>query len=239
MEDKAAEPEVKTELETEKVTTTEKNPETKAPEEKVPESKEPEKKVEEKPAENAEEKKDEGKEPEKKPDEKKPEEKKPESKAPEKYELKLPKDTLLKPTVVERIAAEAKAQGLTNEQAQALLEREDRAVKEFRGEQQVFLDTKKVEWKEASSTDEEIGGENFARNSELAARVVNRFGTDALKREMDQTGYGNHPELVRLLVRIGHSMSEDQLVLPGAQPGGPKKTRAQKFYGDPPKKTDN
>ncbi len=49
------------------------------------------------------------------------------------------------------------------------------------------------------------------------------------------TSYGNNPELMRFLVRIGKAMSDDQLLL--AKGKGPeKKSAAEVFYG--PQKED-
>jgi hypothetical protein len=61
--------------------------------------------------------------------------------------------------------------------------------------------------------------------------VVARFGSDSLKAELSKTGYGNHPEMVRLLTRIGKAMAPDQLVLPGTQAGGTQKSAADVLYG--------
>jgi len=149
---------------------------------------------------------------------------------PEKYELKLPEGSPLDASAIERIAAEAKAQGLTNEQAQALLVRESNAVKGFWNATQERVKKEQDSWVEKSKSDAEIGGDNFVRNTELAHRVLQKFGSEELLNELDRTRYGNHPELVRLLSRIGKAMSEDQLVLPNSQ-GGTKRSIEDIFYG--------
>jgi len=153
---------------------------------------------------------------------------------PEKYDLKLPKDSLLTTEALERKAADAKARGLTNEQAQKELENENATIA-------TYVDTQKqqqeAEWKKQNEawvneikSDKEIGGEAFPKNVELAKRVVQRFGDDSFVKELDGTGFGNHPGLVRMLVKLGKAMSEDQLVLPGSQPAGAVKSSAEIFY---------
>ena len=42
------------------------------------------------------------------------------------------------------------------------------------------------------------------------------FATPALKAALNETGFGNHPELVRLFVKIGKSLSEDSFTTKGA-----------------------
>lgn len=150
---------------------------------------------------------------------------------PEKYELKLPKDSALSPEHVEKLSAYAKEQGLSNEQTQRLLERESQAVSEFAASQQAKIKETADSWFEKSKSDKEIGGEAFKQNAELAKRVVSRFGTEDFQKELNKTGLGNHPELLRVFSRIGKAMSEDQLIVPGAQASG-KRSIESLLYGD-------
>jgi len=113
---------------------------------------------------------------------------------------------------VEKTVAFAKKQGLSQDQAQATLDRESSVLSSFVDEQvdkQVALST---QWAEDVKNDKDIGGDAFEKNAELAKRVVNQFGTEELKKDLNSTGYGNYPGLVRMLVKVGQAMSEDQLV---------------------------
>ena len=151
---------------------------------------------------------------------------------PDKYEFTVPDGSLLEPAAVERIAAYAKAQGLSQTQAQALVERESAAAAAIKEGQVALVEDKKGEWMETAKTDKEIGGDMFPKNAELAKRVVARYFTDAFKEALENTGLGNHPELMRGLVRIGKSMTEDQLVLPGAAGAKTPKDPAEILYGE-------
>lgn len=157
------------------------------------------------------------------------EDKKEEEAPPEKYELKLSEDSLLDSSVVERIAAEAKERGLSQDDAQKLLDRENSAVTSYQKLQEEEYKQRSGAWVDEIKSDKELGGEAFNENAELAKRVTQRFGSEAFLKTLDETGLGNHPELVRTFVRIGKSMKDDQLVLPGAQPA-PKKTHAEILY---------
>ena len=152
--------------------------------------------------------------------------------APEKYELKLPEGSKLDASHLERIAADAKARGLSQEDAQAEVERNSKAQEAFAKQQdeqvKVYLEKLATEAK----ADKEIGGEAFVKNSELAKRVVDRFGTEEFKKALNDSGLGNHPELIRVFHRIGKIMSEDQLVLPGTQQKSEKKPAAEVLYGE-------
>lgn len=150
---------------------------------------------------------------------------------PEKYDLKLPKDSALSDSHLEKLSSYAKEKGLSNEQAQSLLERESQAVSDYAASQQAKLQEVSNSWVEQAKNDKELGGEGFKQNAEFAKRVVTRFGTDEFKKELNKTGLGNHPELLRVFSRIGKAMSEDQLVIPGVQSGG-KKSPESILYGD-------
>jgi len=149
---------------------------------------------------------------------------------PEKYDLKLPENSPLDKSVVDRIAAEAKKHGLSQEHAQSLLERENYAVSSHMNAQQEHLKAQANAWVEEVKSDTDIGGDNFQANTELAKRVVSRFGTEAFAKTLNETGLGNHPELVRTFVKIGKAMSEDQLVLPGSQNAPVKKSIEDTLY---------
>lgn len=150
------------------------------------------------------------------------------------FDLKAPKDSLLDTAAVDAIKAFAKEKGLSAEQAQAMLERESANVASFVEQQEQARDQMRSSWLEQTKTDKEIGGEQFNANAELAKRVVEKFGTDEFKKALDESGLGNHPELVRILARIGKAMGNDTLVVPGSTSGTPKPSMAERLYPSTP-----
>lgn len=202
----------------------------KAAEAKAPEAPKAEEKSESKPAEKKTEveAKAEPKVEEKK-EENKAEPEKP--KVPEKYELKLPKDSLMDPARVEKIASFAKERGLSQDQAQAVLERESDAISSYAASQQEALKQKASEWKTAVESDKEIGGPALTESVEFAKRALDKFASPTLKQQLNETGLGNHPELVRAFARIGKAMGDDKLVLPGSREN-PSRSFESILYGD-------
>lgn len=152
--------------------------------------------------------------------------------APEKYDLKLPEKSALDASAIERIAAYAKEQGLTNEEAQGLLEIESEAVSRYAQAQAEQVKSKVEGWKADVRKDKEIGGEAFEKNVELAKRVVERFASEDFKKALNETGLGNHPELVRVFFKIGLAMADDSLVQSGAQIGPKSRDVADLLYGN-------
>lgn len=140
--------------------------------------------------------------------------------APETYSLKLPDGSRLDPSRVEKIASLAKERGLSNEAAQEILTREHEAVDQYASAQATVLEKEKERWLTDLKADKEIGGDNLNKKVEQASRVVKKFGTPEFSKALNESGLGNHPELVRVFARIADAMGEDNLVLPGAAPSG-------------------
>lgn len=89
------------------------------------------------------------------------------------------------------------------------------------------------EWAHATARDPEVGGRNLEGAVRVAARVVNAFGSEGLKEVFRATGLGNHPEVVRFLMKVGRAMSEDTLL--GASQAGRSRgaSAAELIYGRP------
>lgn len=147
-------------------------------------------------------------------------------KPPETYDLKLGEGSKLDAKAVEDIAAFAKSNGLSQDAAKALLERENANFEAYvdavTAQQKAQLEAEQAEWIKTIETDTEIGGANAKKNMELAKRVVEKYGPEGFAKQLDETGLGNHPGLVKLIVRIlkAANFSEDTLVAaPTAPPG--------------------
>lgn len=150
------------------------------------------------------------------------------AKPPEKYDLKLPDGTPLDSSEIEKTADYARERGLSNDAAQELLRRDHEAVMGYidRAKEQV------AQWASQAQADKEIGGDAFAGNVETAKRFFDRFGSPALKKALNDTGLGNHPELIRLGLKAGKAMADDSFVKGGGSPET-KKSPAEVAYPHP------
>lgn len=149
---------------------------------------------------------------------------------PEKYDLKLPDGAHLDASAIEAVSAQAKALKLTNEQAQALLTEQDKAVAQYAAKQQAEWAEQGQKWVAEIKADPEIGGATFDASISKAKQAVEKFGTPAFREALESTGLGNHPEVVRVFARIGRAMSEDKLVT-GAGSSGAQRDPASVLYG--------
>ena len=131
---------------------------------------------------------------------------------PEKYEFEVDDDEPITDEHLDKIAQYAKEQGLSQEAAQKMVDMQSESLKAYDEAKTAEFEAAKENWFEEAKTDKEIGGDEFAKNAELAKRVVQKFGTEKFADDLNTLGFGNHPELLRIFTRIGRAMSEDTLV---------------------------
>ncbi len=119
--------------------------------------------------------------------------------------------------------------GLTQDQAQKLINLEVQArEKETIASQNAWTET--VEgWKKASTNDKEFGGGALDENLTVAKEAVHAYGNDAFKEMLEITGITNHPEMIRFLVKAGKAVAEDKIIQGSGGVQG-EKTQAQKLY---------
>jgi len=142
--------------------------------------------------------------------------------APEKYEFNnkvadAPDE--LDPEVLTAFGDVAKELNLPQDAAQKVL---DKVAPVIQARQAKAIEETKVDWANQSKSDQEFGGESLTDNLNVAKASLDTFGTDALKSLLQETGLGNHPEVIRFMYRAGKAISEDSYVgnSEGANPTG-------------------
>ena len=132
--------------------------------------------------------------------------------APETYEFntKITDESAeLDPEVVTAFGEVAKELDLPQDAAQKVL---DKVAPVIQAKQAKVLEQVKVDWANDSQADKEFGGENLAENLEIAKKSLDAFGSDSLKSLLHETGFGNHPEIIRFMYKAGKAISEDSYV---------------------------
>jgi hypothetical protein len=148
-----------------------------------------------------------------------------------KFDLKLPEKTVLEQAHLDAVTSYAKEKGLTPEQAQEILNRDSQLVSSYVDRQQKQFEAQIESWVKETQSDKELGGNTFKESVHLADQVVKKFGSPELIEGLRATGFGNHPELIRLLTRIGKSIDNDKLILAGSNGAGGKRSMEDIFYG--------
>ena len=132
--------------------------------------------------------------------------------APDQYEFN---DTVadapevLDPEVLTAFGEVAKDLNLPQEDAQKVLDKVAPVIQERQAKE---LERVQAEWANDSKSDSEFGGEALSDNIGVAKTALDTFGTDALKSLLQETGFGNHPEIIRFMYRAGKAISEDGYV---------------------------
>lgn len=149
--------------------------------------------------------------------------------APENYESFTPQEGReFDPTVIGKFSEAAKAANLTQEQAQTFLDTMAPALAERQTEQ---VNALKASWADAAKTDKEYGGEKLGENLSVAKKALDEFGSPELKSLLDDSGLGNHPEVIRFFYKAGKAISEDSYV-GGKKTDGGVKDPAKVLYPD-------
>lgn len=179
----------------------------------------------------------------KKEGDKKPDDKKATVRAPEKYEdFKLAEGVKLAPELKGKFEAVARELDLPQADAQKLLDMAPELNKAFAAELVDIAGKTSLKWADETKQDKEIGGggdkATLDKNLALVAKARDAFATPELlallapfdaKTNPNGTGFGNHPEVVRLFMRLGGSISEDNKLVTGSG-SKQEQTAAQKLY---------
>ena len=143
---------------------------------------------------------------------------------PEKYEFKTPEDIVLDTKVVDAYVPAFKKLGLTQEQAQELV---DLNIKQFQDGQKAYQDQlvqQQRQWLEDSKA-------QFAQHElDAAQSAIAAFGGKDFVSLLEQIGIQNHPTVVRFARNVGIRLSEDRFE--GDTTPSPRDTRdaASKLY---------
>ena len=142
--------------------------------------------------------------------------------APEKYEWAAPEGVTLDESILGSLSEVAKELNLPQAAAQKLVDKIAPVMAQRQAEQ---FEALRTEWRQASSSDQEFGGAKLTENMPLAKKAHDAFGTPEFRQLLEQTGMGNHPELIRTFYRAGKAISEDGLVS-GSAPKAPRDARS-------------
>lgn len=129
--------------------------------------------------------------------------------APERYEFKAPEGTELGSDVTDAFAGVAKELNLTQEAAQKVVDKMAPLMAQRQAEQ---VQAVQKQWRDESTADKEFGGDKLTESLATARKAMDAFASPALKQTLEQTGLGNHPEVIRMFVKVGKAISEDGFV---------------------------
>jgi len=136
------------------------------------------------------------------------EETKSESKVPEAYDLKAPEGAGLDAEGLKSFEPIFKEVGLSQEQAQKLVNLYGEKQASFVAEQKGIWEKQQSTWIEEFKSDKAFGGANTDASVQAAEKAWRHFGTAEDIRLVHQFGLANFPPLVKILARVGKEMGE-------------------------------
>lgn len=143
--------------------------------------------------------------------------------APESYDWG---ETQLDSAVLTAFGDVAKELNLTQDAAKAVLDKMTPVMQARQAEQ---IEAARTEWAEQSKADKEFGGEKLQENLGFAKKAMDQFATPELKTLLNESGLGNHPEVIRFFVKAGKAISEDKVVT-GAQGTATESYNPKRLY---------
>ena len=147
--------------------------------------------------------------------------------APEQYDFRAPEGMQFDAAVIEQFSGIARELNLPQDAAQKML---DRMAPVLQARQSEQLAVASEQWVTAAKADQEFGGEQLAENLGHAKRALDQFGTTELKSLLNDSGLGNHPEVIRFMVRAGKAISEDRFVAGTRGASGPGDDPAKRLF---------
>jgi len=136
--------------------------------------------------------------------------------APEEYsEFEVPEEYGINNETLTDYQSWAKENNLTQDQAQAGV---NMVTKMQEAQVSQWVEQQKA-WVDQAKSDTEIGGEKFDENISTAVKARDSFGNSEFSEMLDTSGLGNHPEMIRFLNRVGRAISEDKVIVSGANAG--------------------
>lgn len=160
--------------------------------------------------------------------------------APEAYEaFTLPEGEELDENALPMVQDLFKELGLPQDKAQEVLNKlmEIDKARQPTQEQVQAMQVERItalnaSWGEACKKLPELGGDNFAKSAEVAAKVMTQFGTPELREVLNYSALGSHPEFFKFIHAVGKSMSQDTMVHGGEEAPSSSKSPAERLWPD-------
>lgn len=134
--------------------------------------------------------------------------------APEAYEEfvlpeGMPEGMVLEPEATNAFKEAAKADNLSQAQAQRYVDLAANLVKKtIDGFGQAHIE-RIEQWAEQVKADPLVGGPKYDENVQVALSAVSQFGDPELTQAFKEYGLGNHPAIVRAFYRVGKAITEN------------------------------
>ena len=154
----------------------------------------------------------------------------PEKVVPEKYEFTQPEGVSMDAEALGEFEGLAKELKLSQEEAQKVTDIGVKLAQKWEAKQADVIQQAAAEWAASATADKEFGGDKLTESLVVAKKALDAFGTPELRSLLNDSRLGNHPEVIRFMVRAGKAISEDRMVTGGAGPAKAGTDTAKALY---------
>jgi hypothetical protein len=142
--------------------------------------------------------------------------------APEDYgDFEIPEGMELDEKAMEEFVPIAKELDLNKEQAQKLVSLySEQAKANITAQQEEYADVRE-DWIKEVKADKEVGGKNFDESIGTAREALKNFGSPELTELLNETGLGDHPQVIKFFHKVGSALKEDGMVTGGSSTSAP------------------
>jgi len=157
---------------------------------------------------------------------------------PETYaDFVMPEGVEVDAAMLTEFSTVAKELGLTQAQAQKLVDLQTKAATAGETGRQTQLEAalqaQSDAWVNEIKNDPELGGAKFDATVSTAVKAISTFFGDDFRALLNESGIGNNPALIRGMYKIGAAISEDKMVIPGSDASATEEPSAAKaMFGD-------
>ena len=143
--------------------------------------------------------------------------------APATYaDFKLPKGMDIDQDALEAAIPLFEEMKASQETAQKVVDVASKMVDKVLVKQQTAWADRVAEWTKSAENDEEYGKAGYEKSIMIARNAMRKVGGPGLAKALEETGTGNHPELIRVFYRLGKAIGEDNLDFGSVNPGSQK-----------------
>jgi len=151
--------------------------------------------------------------------------------APETYtEFTAPEGVTLDPDTATEFASLAKDLGLSQDNAQKVVDAAAKLTLKSAEAQTAQVATIHADWVQQSTDDKEFGGDKLAESLATAKAAMQATATPQLQMLLDRSGLGNHPEVIRHFLKIAPAFAPDKFVPGGTAPPSGNKSADKVLY---------
>lgn len=158
---------------------------------------------------------------------------------PEAYELTAPEGMTIDTDLLEEATPIFKEAGLSNDQANAILPVAKSLMEKTQNATvQSMIDAgnqQRKAWLDEAKADAEIGGNKWDASLHSAAKALDALGHpegSPFRTALNETGFGNHPEFIRIFAGLGERIGEDGDFVRADAGAKVEETREQRWYGN-------